>query len=124
MNMFVEDTDIVEVKVHYISVGKKVEILEAPKEGSTTLTAVFRQPDFSTSQRLVSTSTSVSPDGSPAVNIMALQNNMIYFLAKTWDAKDAEGKPIILNNENIGRLRVEVARALINKLSQDVGQLM
>ena len=124
MDIFVQDTDIVEVKVHYITVGKKVEILEAPKEGSTTLTVVFRQPDFSTSQRLVSTSTSVSPDGSPAVNIMALQNAMIYILAKSWDAKDQAGKPIILNNENIGRLRVEVARALINKLSQDVGQLM
>jgi hypothetical protein len=124
MNIFVQDSEVVEIKLHYAIVGKKVKILDTPKEGATTLTVVFRQPDFATSQRLISTSTTVGNDGNPVLNIMLLQTNLIYFLAQSWDAKDGEGKPIALNNENIGKLRIEVARALINKLAEEVGQIM
>ena len=124
MNIFVQDNEVVEIKLHYTIVGKKVKILDAPTEGATTLTVVFRQPDFATSQRLISTSTTIGNDGNPVLNIMLLQTNLIYFLAQSWDAKDGEGKPIALNSENIGKLRIEVARALINKLAEEVGQIM
>ena len=124
MGMFVERDDKVEVKVHYICSGKKVEILDAPREGSTTLTMIFRQPNFATSQRLTAASTVIDANGGPLVNFLSIQQNMLYFLAESWDAKDAEGKEIPLNNDNIGRLRVEVARALINGLAAEVGQLM
>jgi hypothetical protein len=124
MNIFVQDNEVVEIKLHYAIVGKKVKILDAPTEGATTLTVVFRQPDFATSQRLISTSTTIGNDGNPVLNIMLLQTNLIYFLAQSWDAKDGEGKPIALNGENIGKLRIEVARALTNKLAEEVGQII
>lgn len=132
--MFVEESEVVEVKVHYKEVGRKIEVFESPSDDTKTLTVLFRQPDFATSQRLVSSSTMVDGNGNPTVNLIALQNNMIYFLAKEWDAKEPDtkdadgkvvpGKPIELNNDNIGRLKVELARAIITRLSQDVGQLM
>jgi hypothetical protein len=134
MSMFVEDNETVEVKIHYAEKGRKIEMFEQPQEGATTLTVVFRQPDFAISQRLVASSTVIDANGNPAVNLLILQNNMLYFLAKSWDAKepatkDADGnvvpgKPIELNNENIGRLRVELAMGLITRLSQEVGQIM
>jgi len=130
MSMFVEDSESVTIKVHYVSTGNKIEIVDTPtdKSGSgkvvDSLEVVFRQPDFATSQRMIASSTVIDTSGSPAVNPMTLQNNMLYFLAKSWDAKDKEGKPIALNNENIGRLRIEVARALITKLFQEVGQII
>ena len=124
MSMFVEENEIVEITVCYVCKEKKIEIIEVPTQESKTLTVVFKQPDFSTSQRLIASSTVVNENGEPTVNLMALQSNMIYFLAKSWDAKTSEGKPIPLTNENIGRLKVEVARALINKLSKEVGQLV
>jgi hypothetical protein len=129
--MFIEDSDSVKIQVRYVVNGKKVEIVEASPETNPDLCAkvqslevVFRQPDFATSQRMIASSTVIDASGSPAVNPMTLQTNMLYFLAQSWDAKDKNDKPIPLNNENIGKLRIEIARALINKLFQEVGQIV
>jgi hypothetical protein len=108
--------------------------LEEPTDKTTTLNVEFRRPDFSISQRLVATSTVTDQSGGQSLNLMVLQNNLLYFLARSWDAKEPDGKdadgkpvpgkPIELNAENIGRLRVEVARALVNRLVPAVGQIM
>jgi hypothetical protein len=134
MSIFVEESDVIEIPVHYAAENGNVVVLDEPTEKTTTLKTQFRRPDFAISQRLVATSTVTDANGSQTLNLMVLQNNLIYFLAKSWDAKepdtkDAEGKvvpgkPIELNAENIGKLRVEIARAIVNKLVSSVGQIM
>ena len=144
MSIFVEDNDTIEIAVHYVEENGNVVVFDEPTEHTTTIKIQFRRPDFSISQRLVATSTVTDQSGNQTLNLMILQNNLIYFLAKSWDAKepdtkepdtkDAEGKvvpgkvvpgkPIELNAENIGRLRVEVARSVVNKLVPAVGQIM
>ena len=134
MSIFVEESDAIRIAVHYEEDKGNVVVLEEPTDKTTTLNVEFRRPDFSISQRLVATSTVTDQSGGQSLNLMVLQNNLLYFLARSWyakepDGKDADGKPvpwkpIELNAENIGRLRVEVARALVNRLVPAVGKIM
>ena len=134
MSIFVDEGDGVEVKVHYAEDNGVIVVLDEPTDKTTTLTVKFRRPDFSISQRLVATSTVTDQNGGQSLNLMLLQNNLLYFLARSWDAKepdtkDAEGKvvpgkPVELNATNLGKLRVEIARALVNGLVPVIGQLM
>lgn len=134
MSIFIEDGEIVEVAVHYAEEDGKVIVYDEPGEGVETVKMTFRRPDFSTSQRLMSASTVTDQSGNQTINLMMLQNNLLYFLAKSWDAKgpdtkDAEGnvvkgKPLEFNSENIGKLRIEIARAAVNRLVEAIGQIM
>jgi uncharacterized membrane protein len=124
MSIFVEDNDVVEVSVHYIENKGIIELLDDPTDKTTTLKVVFRRPDFSISQRLMSSSTTTDASGNQTVNWVVLQNNLIYFLAKSWDAKKADGSPMELNNENISKLRVEIARGLVSKAMPVIGQIL
>lgn len=144
MSIFVEDCDAVEVVVHYSDLNGKIEILETPSEKSQTLKMMFRRPDFAISQRLMSACTVPDQNGAQTVNVMLLQNNMMYMLAKSWNAKTQDvtipeqkspdgtvipakvipGNPIELNNENISKLRVEISRALVNALIPAIGQIV
>ena len=124
MSIFVEDTDLIDVSVSYVEDGKTITIVELPNDKAKTIKVSFRRPDFATSQRLISSSTVTDQNGNSTVNIMMLQNNMIYMLAKSWDVKEDSGKPVEVNNENISRMRVEISRALMNALMQVVGPLL
>lgn len=101
-----------------------VETKGDPIVETQTINMVFNRPDFSTSQRLMSSSTVTDSNGNQTMNIMMLQNNLIYFLAKSWDVKDDAGEPVELSNYNIGKLRVEIARALVTQLVEKVGQIL
>jgi len=134
MSIFVEDNEIVNVAVHYVDNNGKITIQEEPGPDSKTINMTFKRPDFSTSQRLIASSTVTDVGGNQTINLMLLQNNLIYFLAKSWDitlpdTKDEngnviKGKKVEFNAENIGKLRVEIARATVNKLIEEVGQIM
>lgn len=134
MSIFVDAKDVIEVAVYYREDNGNVVIFEEPTSQTSSLKVTFRRPDFSISQRLIAASTLPDPSGNPTLNLMTLQNNLLYFLAQSWNACEPEntdsegkkipGKPIELNNENIGRLRVEIARDLVMKLVSAVGQLM
>jgi len=137
MSIFVKDSDLIEVVVHYTDVNGNIVIVDEtiePTENTTALKVKFRRPDFSISQRLVASSTSVDQSGSPSVNLLMLQNNMLYFLAKEWDAKEPDtkndsgevvkGKDVELNADSLGSLRIEIARSLITKLLPLIGQIM
>jgi hypothetical protein len=144
MGIFIGEEDVVEIAVHYYEESGKVVVFDDPTENTKTVKVVFKRPDFSTSQRLMSASTVSDQSGNQTVNMMMLQNNMMYFLAKSWDVKAPDlvvpsakaddgadipsktvpGKPIELNAENIGKLRVEIARALVNKLIPAIGQFI
>ena len=134
MSIFVEDSDNVEISVHYVEENGKVIVHEEPVVGAKTIKMVFRRPDFSMSQRIMATSTVTDQNGNQTINLMMLQNNLMYYLAKSWDiktpdSKDAEGKvipgkPVEFNSENIGKLKIEIARAVVNKLVENIGQIM
>jgi len=134
MSIFVKNDDVVDVEVHYTEENGNIDVLEQPSDKSVTLKIKFRRPDFSISQRLVASSTTLDQSGNPSVNLLMLQNNMLYFLAKEWDAKEPDtkdgagevikGKSVEMNAENIGNLRVEIARAIVAKLIPVVGQII
>ena len=134
MSIFVNDDDVVSVEVHYLEENGNIDILDQPSDKTTTLKVKFRRPDFAISQRLVASSTTLDQSGNPSVNLLMLQNNMLYFLAKEWDAKQPDTKneagdvvkwkAVEMNAENIGNLRVEIARAIVAKLIPVVGQII
>ena len=134
MSIFVKDDDVVNVEVHYVEENGNIDVLEQPSDKSVTLKIKFRRPDFSISQRLVASSTTLDQSGNPSVNLLMLQNNMLYFLAKDWDVRELDtkneagevikGKAVEMNAENIGNLRVEIARAMLAKLIPAIGQII
>jgi len=136
MSIFIEEKDCIEVAIHYVlEPDGGITIFENPivkapsvKEDLTaetqTINMVFNRPDFATSQRLMSASTVTDSNGNQTMNIMMLQNNLIYFLARSWDIKNEAGEPVELTNYNIGKLRVEIARALVTQLVEKVGQIL
>ena len=134
MSIFVKEDDTIVIDLHYMEDNDKITLFDAPTDKTTTLQVVFRRPNFAMSQRLISTSTVNDENGNPTLNLMMLQNNLPYFLAKSWNAKepdiqDAEGnlikgKSIPLNAESLGNLRVEIARGLVSKLIPLAGQII
>jgi hypothetical protein len=149
MSIFIEENNLIEISVRYTledhggilivdepetPVQEPVTLAEEPvvtdqvglkdPKKSETVTMVFTRPDFATSQRMMSASTVGDTEGNQTINIMMLQNNLLYFLAKSWDVKDDKGNPVELNNLNIGKLRVEIARTLVTKLVEKVGQVL
>jgi len=135
MSIFVEETDLIEITVEYMvkkdggivivdNDPDKTQVLSEEIAKTESIKMIFSRPDFATSQRILSASTSINSDGTPIMNVMSLQNNLIYFLAKSWDVKNEKGEIIELNNMSIGKLKVEIARALVNQLSEKVGQIL
>jgi hypothetical protein len=125
MSAFIEESDVVTVTVHYkIDESGKIDILDQVNDGSESLQVVFRRPNFAIAQQLSSASTQVDSSGNPTINFLQLQNSLLYALAKSWDAKDKNNKPVELNNANISRLRVDIARALTTKLVDVVGSVL
>lgn len=124
MNIFVNENETVDVSVHYFENGNEIVVFDEPTEKTTELKVSFRRPDFAISQRLMASSTVADQNGGQTVNLVLLQNNMLYFLAKSWNATDKEGKPVELNSGSISNLRVEIARALVNKLVPAIGQII
>ena len=125
-SIFISSADTFDVTVHYKEDGKRLKVLLEPekkkvKEGekevekivSDSLTMTFKYPDFATSQAVMRNATSLDANGVPSVNFLALQNSLLYSLASSWDVKDDKGKPVVLNNDNISKLRVDIAKALV-----------
>lgn len=137
MSIFIEDTDLIEITINYGTDkdNKVIIINDDPTKTQNDVTddeyekiesvkMTFRRPDFSLSQRITSASTSTDSGGIQVMNIMALQNNLIYFLAQSWDVKDEKGEPVELNNTSIGKLKIEIARAFVIRLSEKIGQIL
>jgi hypothetical protein len=133
MSIFVEETDTVEVVIKFVEENGTITIIEAAGEedneddkafNPTVIKMLFKRPDFATSQRITSASTITDMSGNPNINLMLLQNNLIYFLAKSWDVKDDKGQPVEMSQKNLDKLRVEIARAVVNQLVQKIGQFI
>lgn len=127
MSIFVEETDVIDVEIKFVEDNGVITIVEDgsdEKSNQKTIKMLFKRPDFATSQRITSASTMTDMSGNPNINLMLLQNNLMYFLAKSWDAKDDNGQPIEMSQKNIDKLRVEIARAVVNQLVQKIGQFL
>lgn len=128
--IFIGNSDVFDVVVHYKEDGKRLKILSEPetsvKDGkeavvSESITVSFRYPSFSDSQQILRSATVMNTDGQSNLNFMQLQTSLLYGLASKWDVKDDKGQPVELNAANISKLRVEIARALIEKVYAELG---
>ncbi len=127
MSIFVEETDVVEVVIKFVEENGTITIIEDEDDKAvnpTVIKMLFKRPDFATSQRITSASTITDMSGNPNINLMLLQNNLIYFLAKSWDVKDDKDQPVEMSQKSLDKLRVEIARAVVNQLVQKIGQFI
>lgn len=131
MSIFVDKNEEIKVKVEYIDENNKITIIDSENDGKVlstnpplSINLVFKRPDFALSQRIISASTVNEFGGSPTIDVLLLQTNMMYFLLKSWDVKDQDGKVIEASAEAVGLLRVEIARAIVNKMIDAVGQIL
>lgn len=123
--IFVDANDKFEVTVYYkTNPDGKLEISEVSKKDMDNLTVKFTYPDYQTSQRIIQASMKPSLEGGLSMDIFALQQNMLVGLAREWSAKDSEGKEIPLTATALGNLKVEIARAIVNKVMSQIGDLL
>jgi len=118
--IFVEDTDTFFIVVCYEENDKEIKILESNQTGGKSLKVTFKYPDFATSQTVLNASMIQGSNGELNLNMLRLNSNILYMLAKSWDAKDAKGNPIPIA-DGINKLRIEIAKALIEKLVERLG---
>ena len=124
-DIFVNPDDKFEIVVYYkTNKTGKAEISETEKPGMESLSIKFAYPDYQTSQRIIQTSMKPSLEGGLSMDILSLQQNMLIGLAREWSAKDKDGKEIPLTPSTLGNLRVEIARAFVAKLMEQVGDLL
>jgi len=114
-SIFVDEKERIEVAIHFMESEGKIELLDAPRQGSEALVVKFKRASFAMSQQLMKANSVTSASGEQVVNFMQLQNSLLYALADEWNVKDAAGKPVPISEENISRMRVELARAVITK---------
>ena len=124
MSIFVDPDERIEIVVHYTDTDDVIEILEQPSKHCKTLKALFKRPDFELSQRMLATHTRITPTGEQTINFVQLQNALIYELGVEWDHKDDEDKEIPMSSENISRLRIEMARAIVTALVEKAGTIL
>lgn len=116
---FVEDSDSFDVIIHFKEQNGETVVLAEKEEGCQSLTITFRYPDFGIAQNIVEASTALGENGMPTINYLALQNTMLYTLAQKWDAKDSKDKAMPI--DQIGKLKVNIAKAIVEKLISTVG---
>jgi hypothetical protein len=100
--------------------GTKPEKKEVVTSQSVTVT--FRYPNFADSQQILRSATTLDSNGQPSLNFLQLQTSLLYGLADKWDAKDDKGVVIECSAANLSKLRVEVAKALIEKVYAELGE--
>lgn len=137
MSAFVDPEKTFNITVYWKQDGDKVDVAPAPEPVKTSgdpnvkteakpaenlesyenLTIGFRYPDYAITRRIVAESTTVQPStGEPILNIATVRDLLLFHLAKSWDAKDAEGKPIECTGAQIVRLHSTIAKAFIDRL--------
>jgi len=120
--IFVDDNDFIEIVVWYHETPNgTIEVLEKQDDHSHSLSMKFKRPSFGTSQAVLNSSTMLGQDGQVTANMMTLRTNILYTLAKSWDAKDDKSVAIPLNTDTISKMRVEIAKPLIEKLLEKLG---
>ena len=126
-SIFITSSDTFDVVIHYKPEGRRLKILTEPEKDaagaiiSESITATFRYPDFATSHQILRSSTTLDSTGQPSLNFLQLQTSLLYGLASKWDAKDEKGQPLELSAANISKLRVEIAKAMIEKVYAELG---
>ena len=118
--IFVDDKDVFLITVHYAEKDGAIEILDSAQKDSKSLTVTFRIPDFATSQAILNRSVDAGANGAVNLNMMNLKANILYLLVKSWDARDFKGEPLPLG-DNINKLRVEIAKVLMDRLIERFG---
>jgi hypoxanthine phosphoribosyltransferase len=112
--IFVDSNDKVDITIFYKIDGKNVVIVDKADDGCKSLKVTFKFPDFSTSQKLMQDSMTMSENG-PMVDLLKIRYNMLRLLVVGWDAKDEKGGDIKLTMDAIGKLHPVMATAIINK---------
>lgn len=124
MSIFIEKDDIIDVCVKYVENEKKeIEIVDEDHKEAKELNVKFLMPDYRSTQKIIQNCMRQNSDGGFSVDLFAMQESLLTTLAKEWDVKDKDGKPVPLNAKTIGSLRVEIARALVNMLSDKIGPI-
>ena len=127
-NIFISSADTFDVTINYKSEGRRVKILtEAEKDDkgvitSQSVTVTFRLPTFSDSQQIMRSATTIDASGQPQLNFLQLQTGLLYGLIKAWNVIGEDGKPVEVNPANVSKLRVEIAKELVNKVYSELGE--
>ena len=94
----------------------EVETLPVPGAPVETVTVKFRYPTYADDRAITRAATAPDQNGIPVVNVLSLQNIMLFTLIKEWDLKNDKGEAVPISDSTIGNLHPTIARALVNRL--------
>ena len=99
-----------------VPVKAVVETLPLPDAPVETVTVKFRYPTYADDRAITRAATAPDQNGIPVVNVLSLQNIMLFTLIKEWDLKNDKGEAVPISDTTIGNLHPTIARALVNRL--------
>ena len=147
MSIFVDKDRVYTLAVRWQSEGGKVVILpdlkpttgadaEQPADPKTeavktetlpikgamveSVTVKFRYPTYADDRAITRAATAPDQNGIPVVNVVSLQNIMLFTLIKEWDLKNDKGEEVPINDATLGNLHPTIARAMVNRLFMEM----
>ena len=98
----------------------KPENIDEKTDGVQPYNLVFRLPNDKDSVELMDSGVQFSMEGGMQISTGAVSFGRFSRLLKSWDFKDADGNPIPVSQENIGRLDPGIARCIIEDLEGQI----
>lgn len=124
MSMFIQDDDLIEVKVYCRKKGHKFEVYsekdfqsakikEEDKGKYECLTVKMKSLTWGLYNQLQEEAYMDNPSGEKQFSFRLYKENKLKKLIKEWDAKNKEGKPVVVNDGSISHLAPSVAEVLL-----------
>lgn len=128
-SIFVSREDTFELTVYYAKEGdfavKRPDDLtdeERESGGYLSLTIKFGIPDHATSKALMRRSTTYV-GGTAGFDAATFNNLLFETLAKSWDVKDDNGKPLDFDIMKLNDMRPDIVRAFVDLLQEKLEEL-
>jgi len=122
--MFVNDTDIVDIKIYYIKRGrqykaltngefKNMDLKDDERKKYKLLSLKMRELTWGLYNQLQEDAMVADVNGNPQFNVKVYKENRLNRLIKEWDAKDEEGKGVPVTSKQLSHLAPEIPEAIL-----------
>lgn len=125
LNLLVNKTDLVKVKVYCWEVDGEIEAShlksEAPKDSDPEVVEFsFRKPGYADSNIIIRNSNFKMEGEDTTLNVTSFQENILRALLVDWDLKDEEGQKVPVNTVSLNNLIPNVARASVSGVLEKI----
>jgi len=122
--MFINETDLVDVKVHYIKSNHRysaytnvefedMDLEEEEKKDYKVLSLKMRELTWGLYNQLQEDAMQDDHNGNPQFNVKLYKENRLLKLIKEWDAKTDDDKPVPIAQRFLSHLAPDIAETIL-----------